>query len=341
MRQLEIQTERWLASGWVGRWWNLAGWREQRRYRRLRIPKRSPQDRFLFFSRWALRGQLALLALLLGYLAESYVWTARNGLPVESMMTLQRFRSGYAPVPEMVAIRPGSFEMGPQNKIDVDNYRHNDMQDLGVARVHVQIDKGFSVGKYEVTYDQFDYYVWAQQRAGRSGVKFPATAKGGRGAQPVANVSWTEANAYAEWLGQRAHASCRLPTEAEWEYTARAGKQTAYPWGDEVGKNNADCIDCGSPWDNEQSAPVGSFRPNAFGLYDASGNVWEWTCSVWAKEFDGNPQTCKKESPTRVVRGGSWGYDPSFASSTARLNRYPKIRSNNIGFRVLCSSSNS
>jgi hypothetical protein len=87
LQQIELQTERWQASGWFGRWWNLAGWRDLRLYRKLRIPKRSLQGRFLYFSRWTMRAQLALLALVIGYVAEAYLWTAKHSLPPESVMT--------------------------------------------------------------------------------------------------------------------------------------------------------------------------------------------------------------------------------------------------------------
>jgi len=339
LQQLELQTERWLASGWLGRWWNLAGWRDLKLYRKLRIPKRSPQGRFLFFSRWTAGVQLALLALLIFYVGQSYYWTRKHDLPPDAMMTLQRFRMGYAPVPEMVAIPPGSVDMGERDKKFLADYGPDAMQYLGVPGTHADIGKGFSLGKYEVTYDQFDYYVWAQRRAGHDEVKFPTTAKGGRGTHPVVNVSWKDANAYAEWLGSRTHRSCRLPTEAEWEYAARAGKSTAYWWGDTVGKSNANCRGCGSQWDNDQSAPVGSFRANAFGLYDTSGNVWEWTCSAWRKSFDGSERSClgKEDPVARVMRGGSWIDDAALARSSARRG-FPGGRNDDVGFRVLCSS---
>ena len=90
------------------------------------------------------------------------------------------------------------------------------------------------------------------------------------------NVSWDDAQRYVAWLSRITGKTYRLLTEAEYEYAARAGTQTAYPWGDEIGGNNANCAGCGSRWDVAQTAPVGSFAPNKFGLYDMVGNVWEW-----------------------------------------------------------------
>jgi formylglycine-generating enzyme required for sulfatase activity len=92
----------------------------------------------------------------------------------------------------------------------------------------------------------------------------------------VINVSWDDAKAYVAWLSKKTGKDYRLLTEAEYEYATRAGTQTAYPWGNDIGKNNANCDGCGSQWDNEQTAPVGSFAPNSFGLYDMVGNVWQW-----------------------------------------------------------------
>jgi formylglycine-generating enzyme required for sulfatase activity len=230
--------------------------------------------------------------------------------------------------------------MGELDKKYLDDVPPDFKQYFGAPIVHAQIDKGLSLSKYEVTYDEFDYYIWTLHRAGHADLKYPTTAKGGRGARPVVYVSWNDANGFAEWLGKRRHQSCRLPTEAEWEYAARAGKQTAYPWGEKAGSNNGNCKDCGSQWDSDQSAPVGSFQPNGFGLYDTSGNVWEWTCSAWRNSFDGNEQRCvhKEDSVSRVLRGGSFNDVANVARSAARSNVGPDFRGNFLGLRVLCSS---
>ena len=95
----------------------------------------------------------------------------------------------------------------------------------------------------------------------------------GRGRQPVINVSWDDVQLYVAWLSKMTGKTYRLLSEAEWEYAARAGTQTAYSWGNEIGENNANCNGCGSPWDNRLLADVGSFAPNAFGLYGMLGNA--------------------------------------------------------------------
>ena len=121
------------------------------------------------------------------------------------------------------------------------------------------------------------------------------------------------------WLSKMTGKPYRLLTEAEYEYATRAETQTAYPWGDDIGKNNANCNGCGSKWDNRQTAPVGSFKPNAFGLYDMVGNVWEWVEDCFHDNYNGAPTdgsawieggNCK----FRVVRGGAWDF-PAVSSA--------------------------
>ena len=134
----------------------------------------------------------------------------------------------------------------------------------------------------------------------------------------------------------------RLPSEAEWEYAARAGTTTARWWGDAIGVGNANCHGCGSPWDNRFIAPAGSFGPNAFGLYDILGNVWQWNSDCWNENYAGAPKdgsawtagNCSK----RVMRGGSWSNVPVFVRAAARAwgdaggNEYDYA--GYVGFRV-------
>ena len=111
----------------------------------------------------------------------------------------------------------------------------------------------------------------------------------GRGTRPVINVSWDEAQQYVAWFSKMTGRPYRLLTEAEWEYAARAGSTTAYYWGDEIGKGNANCNGCGSQWDNRETSPVGSFKPNKFGLYDMAGNVYQWVQDCYHDDYDGAP----------------------------------------------------
>ena len=243
-------------------------------------------------------------------------------------------------LPELVYIPAGSFHMGEQDKTFIKILDSNQKQSFGLPGKYIEISKPFYLGKTEVTYAQYEYYAQQQQIIPLSEEK-PITSTGSRDNQPIVSINWRQAMAYAQWLGNRTKNQCRLPTEAEWEYAARAGMRTAYPWGNEVGNNNANCDGCGSQWDKKQSAPVTSFAPNSFGLYDMSGNVWEWTCSNWRDQFDGSEQQCNddvSDASLRAVRGGSWGNDANDLRSSARTNIHPGYRYDRVGFRVQCLS---
>src|SRR5690606_24148227 len=97
------------------------------------------------------------------------------------------------------------------------------------------------------------------------------------------------AQSYLSWLSRKTGHEYRLLTEAEWEYAARAQSQTDFAWGNEIGVGTANCDGCGSTWDNQQTAPVGSFRPNAFGLHDMHGNVSEWVEDCWFEDYENLP----------------------------------------------------
>jgi len=159
-----------------------------------------------------------------------------------------------------------------------------------------------------------------------------------RGNRPVINVSWEDAQTYARWLSKQTGKQYRLPSEAEWEYAARGGRDSAYPWGKELGSNNANCDGCGSQRYNKKTSPVGRFAPNGFGLYDTSGNVWEWVADCWHENYQGAPSTAEVWSggdcELRVLRGGSWFYIPRFLRSALRGWFNPTLRYSGIGFRL-------
>jgi formylglycine-generating enzyme required for sulfatase activity len=230
--------------------------------------------------------------------------------------------------PKMVRISPGKFLMGsPSNDAD------------GMASEHPQhevtINYAFEIGKFEVTFDEYDAFAKDTKR------ELPDDRGWGRGKRPVINVSWYDALDYAKWLSGKTGKKYRLPTEAEWEYAARAGTQTRYWWGDDIGRNNAVCAGCGSKWDNQKTAPVGSFNANAFGLYDTAGNVWEWTQDCWQADYnkapgDGSAWLDKDggNCSHRVVRGGSWYYVPQFLRSAFRERYYSAAVDKLLGFRI-------
>ena len=152
------------------------------------------------------------------------------------------------------------------------------------------------------------------------------------------NVSWDDAVAYVHWLSVNTGKRYRLPTEAEWEYAARAGTTTRYSWGDEIGSNLANCNGCGSRWDDEKTASVGSFPANAWGLHDMHGNVWEWVQDCWNGSYQGAPEDGsaweRGNCSRRVLRGGSWCYNPRFLRAADRNRKSSGRRISYLGFRI-------
>jgi len=220
---------------------------------------------------------------------------------------------------EMVSIPAGTFTMGsPASEVD--------REDNESPRHQVTLS-AFKMSKYEVTFEQYDLFCDA---TGRSK---PADQGWGRDNRPVINVNWDDATAFAEWMGSR------LPTEAEWEYACRAGTTTPFNTGNNLTTSQANYD--GSPSGGEyrqKTLPVGSFAPNAWGLYDMHGNVWEW-CSDWYGDYFASAQTNPKGASSgsyRVYRGGDW-YDYALNCRAANRNRgTPDNRHNGfIGFRLV------
>jgi formylglycine-generating enzyme required for sulfatase activity len=195
----------------------------------------------------------------------------------------------------------------------------------------VTITAPFAVGKFEVTFEEWDACV-AQGACSHR----PADRGWGRGRQPVMNVNWDDAQAYVAWLSRMTGKAYRLLSEAEWEYAAQAGSGRVAAV--TRGANQANCDGCGSRWDDKQTAPVGSFAANAFGLHDMLGNVWEWTADCWNESHAGaaadGSMRLSGDCSRRVLRGGSWNYDPVITRSAYR-NWYASVnRLVNLGFRV-------
>jgi formylglycine-generating enzyme required for sulfatase activity len=200
--------------------------------------------------------------------------------------------------PLMVVILAGKFKMGSPEG-ETGRLPHEGPQH------EVTIAKPFAVSKFEVTWDEWgacvDYGDCAQNIS---------DSAWGHGTRPVINVTWEQVQQYVTWLSQMTGKRYRLLTEAEWEYAARAGTSTAYSWGDEIEDGNANCSGCGSPWENDRTAPVGSFADNAFRLHDMHGNVWEWVEDCYHDSYDGAPTDgsawISPDCTNHVVRGGSW-----------------------------------
>jgi formylglycine-generating enzyme required for sulfatase activity len=232
--------------------------------------------------------------------------------------------------PEMVVIPPGSYLMGSPDS-------DNKAEPYEKPQHRVTIGRPFAIGRYPVTFDEYDRYCLATAR------NMPKDRGWGRGRRPVINVTWRDAVAYCAWLAEQTGRRYRLPTEAEWEYAARAGTTTPYWWGTEVGQGNANCDGGGTQWDNKQTTPVGSFQPNTFGLYDTTGNVWEWVQDVWHDDYYGAPDDGNEwiaehedicETACRVCRGSSWGYDPKDARVSSRDWNDPDFSFRNNGVQL-------
>ena len=248
--------------------------------------------------------------------------------------------------PQMVYIPAGSFRMG-------DIQGGDDSDEKPVHSVSV---KAFLMSTTEVTVGQFRTFVKASSykteaeqgdgcyvyengswdKLSKANWRNPGFKQSAN--EPVVCVSWNDAQRYVDWLNKETGEQYRLPSEAEWEYAARAGSETKYSWGNSIGRNKANCDGCGSRWDNSQTAPVGSFAANAFGLYDMHGNVWEWTLDCWNDSYEGAPSDgtawLSGDCGRRVLRGGSWNVNPYVLRSANRFNLTTGDRVNNFGFRL-------
>ncbi len=225
--------------------------------------------------------------------------------------------------PNMVVLPAGSFRMGDLDKNGDDNEKP----------IHrVIISRPFALSQHEVTFAQYDYFALT------TGRPLPDDNGWGRGKQPVINVSWNEANAYADWLQEQTGLPYRLPSEAEWEYAARGKTESAYWWGDQIEQNRAVCYDCGSSYDGKQPAPVGSFPANPFGLFDINGNVYEWVGDCYNDTYIEAPTDGSTWSTgqcrLRVMRGGSWYDIGRLARSASRYRHPPSATRNAWGFRL-------
>ena len=246
--------------------------------------------------------------------------------PATSQPATAQFTDCQDGCPQMVVIPAGSFTMGSP---DGEKGRTP-----GEGPQHTVAIRSFAVGKYDVTFAQWDACVAS---GGCNGYR-PDDQAWGRDNRPVVNVSWADAQSYVQWLSGKTGKRYRLLSESEWEYAARAGTTTAYYWGDDAGSGHANCSRCGSHWDSQETSPAGSFAPNAFGLYDMAGDVWQWVQDCYT-DYSGAPSNgAAVESAVcdwRVVRGGSYERGPEDLRSAKRMGDTPASRGgNSIGFRV-------
>ena len=269
--------------------------------------------------------------------------------------------------PEMVAIPAGRFVMGAAPGEEEREKVPEQFRNRSQPQFWVDV-ASFSAGKFEVTRGQYRAFAQATGRSSNgcfvwTGAKFehdPSKDWRNPGyvqeeTHPAACVSWNDASAYVTWLSQKTGKNYRLLSEAEWEYAARAGTTTTRFWGDDVNMscgyaNGSDLTahaqvpgfdkfvvaNCNDRY--AYTAPVGSYRPNAFGLYDVLGNVWEWTQDCWNENYSGAPADGSASGTgncsQRVVRGGSWFFNPQFLRAAFRLWDSTAVRGNFGGFRV-------
>ncbi len=260
------------------------------------------------------------------------VWNVADAAPVNS-------RCSDLPIPAMVRLPAGDFEMG-------------DLDDSGTPyerpahTVHVG---SFAISRYEVTFEQWDAC------GADGGCTHRADDKGwGRGPRPVIMVSWNDAQQYVQWLSTKTGRAFRLPSEAEWEYAARAGTRSRFNWGegsdwvcqftnvlDLSGRKARPDWHWNVPCDDgyAQTAPAGRFPPNAWGLHDMHGNVWEWVEDCWHPDYtnapaDGHAWIDGGQCNKRVNRGGGWSNHPRTMRAATRDADSPDGRSSAMGFRV-------
>jgi formylglycine-generating enzyme required for sulfatase activity len=224
----------------------------------------------------------------------------------------------------MIALPAGTFQMGS----------NADPTERPAHRVRLS---AFAIGKDEVTQGEWSACVAA------GGCAYTPRQPDGRDRLPIMNVSWDDATQYVQWLRKLTGKPYRLASEAEWEYAARAGTTTPYPWGSEVGVAKANCNGCGGAYDSRLPAVVGSFPPNPWGLYDMLGGVAEWVEDCWFKTYEGAPPDgAARVAPRcaqRVLRGGAWKSPATNVTVSTRNFYDASVRYSANGLRVALSLS--
>jgi formylglycine-generating enzyme required for sulfatase activity/class 3 adenylate cyclase len=221
--------------------------------------------------------------------------------------------------PELLEIPGGSFTMGS----------NDDPTEKPPHRVSVG---AFALGRFAVTNGEWRRCVAAQvcryQPSGSDDL-------------PVHNVSWTDAQQYVTWLSLLTGQKYRLPTEAEWEYAARATTSTRYWWGNQIVVDMANCKGCGEPYDTAEPVKVGNYEPNPYGVYDMAGGVAQWTSDCWHKDYQGAPKDASTWDSAncreRVLRGGSWMNAADSLRTSSRAYYDANVRYPAHGFRVVRS----
>jgi len=326
-QQLALRVERWQGAKAGLRWWQLAGWGQLWDYRQLSVAPKSTAARFLRYSRRAAALQALLVAASLFVVVQGLWWITVNKLPPRYFYLRLVWQFTPPPIPKTVTIPAGSFTMGCKPGRDVD--ADGDCEREAMLQQHpVAISNSFELGQYELTFAEYDRYVWAVGGGAGTAVSYPNDqGMADREGLPVFNVSWRDAQGYLAWLSRETGQQWRLPTEAEWEYAARGGRDARYPWGNESPAAQANCSDCAdSP---RRPVPGGNYPKTGFhdDLADMAGNLFEWV------DDKGDPNA-SDEKASRVLRGGSWDYDARGLRAAFRVDYAPGDRGFNVGFRV-------
>jgi formylglycine-generating enzyme required for sulfatase activity len=248
--------------------------------------------------------------------------------------------------PEMVVVPAGEFWMGSPDGSGGDRGDEEEPGRLKYEgpRHRVTIAQAFAVGRFAVTFEEWD---WAQahpdwRRHSGRGSRRPRDEEWGRGRRPAINVSWDDAQAYCRWLAAVTGKPYRLPSEAEWECCCRAGTETPFWRGASISTEQANYAYGGGAKGEyrQRTVPVDSFEANLWGLYQVHGNVWEWCQDAWHGSYeaapdDGSARLQDADASRRVLRGGSWFNDPRFLRSACRDWFTTDFRDYVVGFRVV------
>lgn len=287
------------------------------------------------------------------FLGASVLFAVTSALAIESLPPGTAFRDCEI-CPEVVVIPTGSIQIGAP-------FAEGGDDEMPIH--HIVISRPIAVGKYEITRFEFAMFVLSTGYSIDFSCQYLAAIGWERGVSwrqpgftqsnrdPVVCVNWEDAKAYTDWLSRLTGNHYRLPSEAEWEYAARAGSDTKYFFGDSTSLlcKYGNGVDASSDfkWKNPEcsdgyggrTAPVGSFLPNAFGIYDTIGNVWEWVEDCWNDSYLGAPTDGTSwitgDCSNRGTRGGSWLNDPRFLRSAHRNRLFRSYRKYNTGFRVV------
>ena len=229
--------------------------------------------------------------------------------------------------PVMVPVPAGTFRMGCLQHLGCDR------DELPIREV--AIADRFALSKHEITFDDWDACVEA---GGCNGYR-PDDEGWGRGRRPVINVGWDDAQSYVAWLSRSTGETYRLPSEAEWEYAARAGTETRYTWGDDLIAERANCRNERCREEYANTAPAGSFPANPWGFHDLLGNVFEWVQDCWSgSSYEGAPLDgsawVEGDCRHRITRGGGWRSTPENLRIANRVRAVRDDRQNTVGIRV-------